>query len=464
MPAWYDPKALTDSLELDYVDRPRSLNRWLRRCLWSAGGLSLLYVVWAMWPGHHRQLQAGPLTTSHAMLNQNCSACHTEALATLTRLVPSSHPALSTPDETCMQCHPGPAHSRDVPAESCASCHKEHRGHQLLGRPGDGHCTACHAGPKDRYPASTLEAVGSFASHPEFALWRKQQSDEGNVEFNHLKHLRLEAKDFKPRVEQEHVLTLEAAVAKLEFMKCAYCHQPDPAGKYMQPVRFDRHCEACHQLLIPVTEMKIPKGLEPAVRAFQHEAVPHPRKGQGIGDVRAVVLQRYLGFAQGHPGVLPLSPGAKQEDWLVLPGLSRSAAPVTQTQIDWVNSQWQHAEQLLFHKENAGCALCHRDMPRAPGKDGLPRFKQPTIPQQWFKRSVFEHHAHQALSCTACHERAPSSTAQVDILMPKLADCQACHQQGQGFARADCNECHRFHRGEAPAWLGKMTIGDFKSR
>ena len=398
------------------------------------------------------------------MLDRNCSACHTEALATLTRFVPSSHPALSTPDETCMQCHPGPAHNREVPAENCAACHKEHRGHQRLGRPGDGHCTACHAALKDRYPASTLEAVASFAAHPEFALWRKQQSDEGTVEFNHLKHLRLDAKDFKPRVEQEHVLTLEAAVAKLEFMKCAYCHQPDAAGKYMQPIRFDQHCQACHQLLIPVTEVKVPKALEPAVRAFQQEAVPHPQKGQGVSDVRAVVLQRYLGFAQGHPGVLPLSPGTKQEDWLVLPGLSRSAAPVTQTQIDWVNSQWQHAEQLLFHKENAGCALCHRDMPRVPAKDALPRFKQPTIPQQWFKRSVFDHHAHQALSCTACHERAPSSTAQADILMPKLADCQSCHQQGQGFARADCNECHRFHRGEASAWLGKMTIGDFKSR
>ena len=459
MPSWYDSKALTDSLELDYVERPRAMSVWLRRCTWSAGVISLCYVVWALWPGHHAHLQAGPLATPHAMLNQNCGTCHTEALATASRFWPSSHPALSTPDETCLQCHPGPAHNHLVPAQRCVSCHQEHRGHQQLARPSASHCTECHAPSKDKYPDSRFEAVAGFADHPEFALWRLQQSDQGNVEFNHQKHLRLEARDFKPRQEQENLLTLEAAVAKLEHMQCAYCHQPDPAGKYMQPIRFDQHCQACHQMLIPIKELKVTKLIEPAVRAFQQEPVPHPQRGQSVWDVRAAVRQRYLGFVNRNKALVPLAP-TPEEDWLVLPGLTRAAPLVTQTEIDWANGQWQHAESLLLTKPGAGCLLCHTRL-KTPDKHGLPHLVAPTIPSRWFQHSIFDHHAHQALSCTECHGRASSSVSRADILMPKLANCQACHQERKGFARADCNECHRFHRADSSDWLGKMTIGDF---
>jgi hypothetical protein len=464
MPSWYDPKALTDSLELDYVHRPRVLNLWLRRCTWTAGAVSLFYIAWALWPGHHAHLQAGPLTTPHAMLNHKCSVCHTEALATAVRFWPGSHAALSTPDETCMQCHPGGAHNRLVAAENCASCHKEHRGHEALTRPSDGHCTECHAVFREKYLQSPFEPVSRFADHPEFALWRMQQPDPGNVEFSHHKHLRLEAKDFKPRHEQENLLALEVAVAKLEHMKCAYCHQPDIVGKYMQPIRFDQHCQSCHQLLIPLQELKVPKLLEPAVRAFQQEPVPHPKKGQTVSEVRAVVRERYLGFIQSHPGLESLPTAPKQQDWLVLPGMTRTGPPATPSQIGWANQQWQHAEKLLFYQEGAGCALCHKEMPRSPAKDGLPRFADPRIPPRWFEHSTFNHHAHQALACGECHGKVAGSTSHADVLMPKVADCQTCHQAKKGFARADCNECHRFHRADTADWLGKMTTGDFTAQ
>ena len=77
------------------------------------------------------------------------------------------------------------------------------------------------------------------------------------------------------------------------------------------------------------------------------------------------------------PGTMTRSSGANTSE------AARSSAksggkPATQTQIDWANEQWAHAETLLFDK-NAGCALCHADIQKAARKEGLPDFGQPTI-------------------------------------------------------------------------------------
>jgi predicted CXXCH cytochrome family protein len=229
MPSLCDPKALTDTLELDYVDRPRPLGLWLRRGIWSAGGLALLCVAWMLWPIHHTALQAGPLSTPHAIFNQDCAKCHTEAFATATRLMPGEHGYYSTPDRACLQCHPAPDHNPDVKVEKCASCHKEHRGHQLLARSSDLLCTNCHATLKETFGhLRQFENVASFAAHPEFALWRNKVADPGTVEFNHKKHLQLRVED--------NLTPIKSEVAILQQQKCAYCHQPDAAGKYMQPI------------------------------------------------------------------------------------------------------------------------------------------------------------------------------------------------------------------------------------
>jgi hypothetical protein len=457
MPAWYKPKELTDSLELDYVHRPRAFQRWQRRCLWAVGGLALLYVGWILWPSHHTALEAGPVSTPHAMFNQDCTRCHTERFATAGRLVPGSHAMSSTPDAACLQCHPGPAHNPSVKAENCAACHKEHRGIKLLSRPGDPHCTACHANLKAQYgSACKFENVASFAAHPEFALWRDNKpTDSGNVEFNHFKHLRLRKEDKVNAAE----------VARLQELRCGYCHQPDAAGKYMQPIQYDRHCQACHPLLVPADKMTVvPEALQPALRFLHQEPVPHPKKGQTVWQVRAAVRERYLQFAQRYGALLKLDV-VPEDQWKLLPGLARPVQPATQSQIDWVNVQWKHAEELLFDR-GAGCARCHQDLlKKHVSADGLPQMSQPAIPSRWLTHSVFDHRAHKALACTSCHEGALTSTRHQDVLMPRLGHCQTCHQTGKGFARADCAECHLFHhRGDGPAWQGKMSIDDCTGR
>jgi len=441
MPPLYDPKALTESLELDYVNRPRALNRWLRRCTWAAGAAALIFVVWAVWPTNHMALQAGPLSTSHAMFSNDCGKCHTESFATALRLVSGGGEyILSTPDHACTQCHKGPDHNRCVEAKDCASCHKEHRGDALLARPNDRHCTNCHADLKAQFGSecASFRNVASFGGHPEFALWSgKQAVDPGNVEFNHHKHLGLRVEDKLAGIEVE--------VLKLQQLQCGYCHQLDAAGKYMQPIQYDKHCQDCHPLLLPVDTSKVmPEALKLALQVFLKKPVSHPRDKQSAWHVRAEVRERYLKFAQTNPGILKLT-SVPQEDWMILGGLPSRGEPATPSQIDWVNTQWKMAEMLFFDKD--GCVRCHQEIgKKAARPDGLPDFGQPVIPSRWLKHSVFDHKAHRMVECASCHEKAPTSATRSDVLIPKLSSCQACHQAGPASARADCMECHTFHQ------------------
>ncbi len=469
----YDPKALSDSLELDYVQRPRQVHRWMRLFTWGAGLAAVLYAGWTILPANHDQLQAGPLSTPHAMFNQDCGKCHTVAFATAARLVPSGHGMVSAPDPACLQCHPKLDHNSAVPAVDCTSCHKEHRGDVLLARTSDLHCTECHARFKNTYSDHPFEIVASIATHPEFALWRaKEAVDPGNVEFNHAFHLDL-------REEDSRVIN-KPAVRQLQQLQCAYCHQeqtsggsrweaesgkwPAGRGNYMKPIEFDRHCQQCHRLQLPLKLLSddIPDVLKTPVRAFQKAPVMHPAKGQTASMVRAATRERYLKFAQENAGVLKL-PSMPFEDWQVLPGLQRRGEPATQGQMDWVNDQWKQAEALFFDK-TGGCAHCHAGSAKKErGADGLPDFGQPRIPRRWFEHAIFDHQAHRLLQCTACHEGATTSENRKDVLMPKLASCQACHQARTGFARADCLECHQFHHHDgSEAWQGKMKIEDCK--
>jgi hypothetical protein len=236
----------------------------------------------------------------------------------------------------------------------------------------------------------------------------------------------------------------------------------DTAGRYMLPIRFDKHCGACHPLLVTV---KTPGGapeLRQAAEKFAREPVRHPQSGETARTVRALLRELYLDFARRFPAAL--APGARAEPERPLPGSWRGR-PVSDKELNWLQGQVNHGERLLFDGPG-GCRRCHEEKAGPAGRsDGLPDFVKPDIPMRWFNHSVFNHEAHRMLTCTECHPGNPAwksedSKAKLDMLLPKLADCRRCHGNAPG-ARADCAECHTYHpRSVARDWRGKLSVQD----
>src|SRR5947208_12227305 len=96
-----NPKAFADWYEADYFRRPR------RPWVLTAAVLAALAVCAAAvaltfaWPGGRAAYQAGPLSDPHALLGDNCAACHVGPFATAARFNPVHGDARATPDAAC---------------------------------------------------------------------------------------------------------------------------------------------------------------------------------------------------------------------------------------------------------------------------------------------------------------------------------------------------------------------------
>ncbi len=442
-----DPKDLPDWLELDYFRRRRPLARWRRRLVRGALGAGALLCVLLLLPpflGPRALLpvyESRPVSTAHAMFNDDCAQCHTESFRPLGRLVHGDD-VRSVDDATCLRCHDGASHHhKQTHTPDCASCHREHLGRPALARVPDADCAACHADLKTRSGKAAFAAnVASFPDrHPEFGRWQEGAKDTGTVRFNHQVHL------------QPDGVLVPGSGDKPERRKldCTACHQADAAGRFMRPINYERHCAECHPLGVRVSgETKDDK----ARRAAEEFArAPAPHRAPDV--VRAVLRQRFTDFALAHRvGGDRLAPEVPQSP---LPG-PRRAPPITEEQWHWVGRELAQAEKLLFDGPG-GCAYCHAVEERA-GAKGLPVYRKSSLPERWFPHSRFGHTAHRMLSCVSCHAGAPASAKTADVLMPTKETCQQCHAP-RGGARHDCAECHLYHDPKAGRGLnGHLTL------
>lgn len=181
-----------------------------------------------LWLRQGRLISNGPLSSSHASLEKDCSNCHDSE-------------SRRAEDERCLVCHEKFGdelgiygfrphylyrsndfrrlvdHEGEIP---CYGCHVEHEGRDaVITRVADVQCISCH-------PDSSFED-----RHPEFEHRREGLEDAAGLRFRHVHHVREVVK----RLGTEDV-----------EQSCLVCHNAGPDGRSFEPLSFDRHCDACH--------------------------------------------------------------------------------------------------------------------------------------------------------------------------------------------------------------------------
>jgi hypothetical protein len=219
-------------------------------------------------------------------------------------------------------------------------------------------------------------------------------------------------------------------------------------GRAMLPITYENQCRSCHPLQfdpsVPSLEMK--HGLQPSQ---VHES---------LWEIYAAQYQREDPALFGER--LPQRP---------LPG--RSDVPASKSARELIERKVRIAERILFGPKKCGECHSYVTIPDHSPVAALDHWdparnvavKATNVPGIWFRSAVFDHTAHRALDCKACHDGAyptsgqPSRSSQ-DVLIPSQEICLKCHSPSrpasasmspQGGAGFDCTECHRYHNGDA---------------
>ncbi len=395
----------------------------------AACAIGLAWLGWYAVRGSAKPYTAGPMSSAHALIGGNCSACHVSKAAFNKKVS----------DSSCAACHDGPVHqATQTFTPTCSPCHTEHRALADLRRPEDRYCTQCHSNLKTRSsaPLKVAANISSFtSSHPEFAILRPNSAgDPGTMKFNHSIHLR---RDLRGPERCNPAKPCDTFVQ----LQCSDCHRtkPDtnwPYGQaavpqpmrvesgdhtrqsrdaYMVPVNYYEHCSACHPLLFD--------------NRFA-DPVPHG-KPEIIHDF---LMKKYASYVAAHPEQLwEISPDAR------LARRPMAASPMNAT--DWAGQRTADAERLLWSKS---CKQCHTLT--FLGNSSPPRFAKPAITRRWLTKADFDHQPHQMLRCESCHSNVRKSQLTSDVLLPGIATCQQCHKPGKnGAAQGNCVECHSYH-------------------
>lgn len=451
-------KNLPEWLELDYFQRPRAI-----KSLWKpvalaaflAATAALLAVAIIHQTGSPRLAsiyQAGPLSPAHALFADDCGKCHVESFRTWDRLRQFDSAVRSVSDETCQQCHAGPIHNgKQLVSTNCVSCHREHHGRAALTQVADVGCTSCHANLAAAVKSGEQPAfrdVVSWADHPPFARrWEGGPNDPGTIAFNHAVHL-----------DPNGISTLEDPEAGdrrtvRKVLQCADCHQPDQAGRTMQPIRYASHCGSCHPLTVSLPIQTETEAARLALKQFRQTPAPH----QEPEIVRAVLRDRLTELIKKTPELLRVEANPVDAPRPIPGTVPGRPETVSREEFDWVGKQLIEVEKPLFwSKSQAGCAYCHQRIGSEKPADGkLPQFARSQIDErkyadvgirsEWFPHSRFKHDSHRMLTCTECHPAATSRLTS-DVLLPEIDTCRRCHDAGRGSSgRTDCIACHGYH-------------------
>ncbi|HEX8872494.1 MAG TPA: hypothetical protein VF758_06995, partial [Candidatus Acidoferrum sp.] len=395
------------------------------------------WIAWRSLSHDSRVYSSGRMSGAHAVLEQQCAACH---------LRKAGEFSAKAADSACLACHDGPVHHENqlkaaVPA--CATCHLEHRGRINLSAASNQSCAECHGNLTAAGGTSYAKHIRSFEDgHPEFAALRDDSRDPGTILLNHAIHMKPIRRGPNGPIVQ---------------MECADCHRPPavraawpygdaryvdasvtytnldvvlapkggvlasrfaPRGReHMEPVKFAAACAACHLLTFD--------------KRFE-EGVPHDKPEV----VHAFVVKKLQEYIAAHAAELRVVRDPNR-DLVEKPRLPEARLL---TPAQWVAERTADAEALLWRKT---CKQCHA-LEITQGTS-LPRVVPARLTERWLPHARFDHDAHRGFSCTGCHGKALTSTETGDVLVPGIENCRACHAPGPEHAESRCFECHTYH-------------------
>jgi hypothetical protein len=319
----------------------------------------------------------------------------------------------------------------------------------------------------------TFASFAGWEKHPPFGKrWAGAPQDPGTIRFPHNVHLDpagVALVDQKQLDEQWEGGPAKPGEVKTQVLTCADCHQPDEAGQFMKPIRYEQHCQQCHPLNVQLAEVPADREARAAARRFAGQPVPHREPLL----VRGVLRERLFDLI-GEPASAALLAALPEEQPLrhfrQPDRLLEMTGPLA-----WVERQQDRIEFDLFFR-GGGCRYCHQMTTlESTAGPGLPAYAVSGINQrsfaglseesnQWFPHARFQHDSHRMVKCAECHD-APHSTTSRDVLMPTIETCRKCHTaSGTGSARTGCVECHTYHpHAEQRRFRGEKSIEEILS-
>jgi len=444
--------------------------RFLLCVLLFIGGVIAIYYYETKKPQEF--FNPGPLSRSHSHLKEGCASCHVpehltnspgqphDLLQVLNDRFEKGAPSFERIDRACMKCHQQhDFHEPNVITNrSCSACHKEHQGLDALMAVANLDCASCHNNseimkasaergkhlPRKSFhlnpkvvnlrqvvlqlPRPADGYTKTFASfsegHPPFQLKRENVRDNDVLRFNHARHLN--SSDIPP--------------TKAGKLDCNYCHQPEPNGRYMQPINFEAHCQECHSLQFDVhnPDFQLPHGDAQLVRTF----------------LRTLPAQ-YAELARRKRGLInetKINEFAVQQVRQLLtqfPNPEELERSVFFTRDPYKGSQQNDASSRAKY---TGCAFCH-EVKQATGISyPTAEITKPVMIERWLPHAHFSHVKHAMVAnCRECHVAAQSSQLTSDVLIPAKESCVRCHSAA-GIARkaSECATCHLYHSSGQP--------------
>ncbi len=511
-------RELSNRVDINVHREPNRLRRtawWLAS--WAGVG-SLLWLSLQHLQGEHQIYQAGDVTMSHRLFENECWRCHT-TWAPLQRLISLSDDAHSIDNKKCLTCHRiGEHHDNQIPAHrdiSCAACHQEHEGAEMLTKPSSRHCIACHIdlktihGPSEVF-AKQVTRFDQLEGHPDFLLKALTKDattaplphakhganraienfqrpgddaphwqDRGRIRFNHAAHLKAE---YDANGKLIHGLIGKDRKFTDLSRSCEVCHEPDHEGRFLKPISFESHCRECHPLLFDHER-------------FPGQAVPHQTPDIVRGFLTETYTLREFGSRKVEGGTPNDSPSRPLPGHRDFQRLSKDQAKVVLDEVTKAEQlAQQHRHSQFGYEATGGCRYCH-EVKSVASKSATAiadwKIEPSNIPSRWLVHSQFHHKPHRLLSCTACHAGVAQSKNTGDVLIPSIDICRACHSQQPAEwlaglksdagdksaspksppieslkdllstvnrgARTSCIECHDYHDPTKEKWNGPFA-------